>query len=117
MNNRDAYEEYERDRLYEEERFDDRFWLVLREPRKSPELKGPFRSGIMPLAHTLREFMADRPRSLITVLTITSSGPLVEDGPQALEIADGRSHPVAANHRRSSLAAFADAAVGRKQVP
>jgi hypothetical protein len=84
-------------------------WLILREPGKVPERKGPF--GYIPLADTLREFMAARPSALITVLTWEneSAGPLVQDGPECLEMIDQRSASVARRHRASTRAAWADA--------
>lgn len=81
-----------------------RAWLILREPGCVPERKGPFPTRT--IAKTLREFMAARPGALIDVLT-TEGSPDIEDGTQALEIADGRSASVARRHRETTRAAFA----------
>jgi hypothetical protein len=86
------------------------FWLELREPGMVPERKGAFLSRGM--AKVLREFMAARPEAFITVVTVAGGQPHFEDGPQALEICDGRSSSIAAKHRASSAAAFARRAHG-----
>lgn len=85
---------------------EDRFWLILREPGCVPERKGSWPASMM--ASVLREFMEARPMAFITVLTLGHSGdPIVQDGPECLEMIDGRSAPRAARHRESSRAAFA----------
>ena len=81
-------------------------WLELREPRCVPIRKGPFQQSN--LAEILREYMDARPKAFITVVTIHRDGPHFEDGPQALEIIDGRSSRRAARHRKTSAAAFAE---------
>lgn len=81
-------------------------WLILREPGKVPERKGPFDCGR--LAPVLRELMHVRPAAFITVLTWhDGAGPSVQDGPECLEMIDGRSRPIAKRHRASTAAAFA----------
>ncbi len=79
-------------------------WLILREPGCVPERKGPFPPQT--LAATLREFMDARPSAFITVVEIHGPEISVEDGPQCLEILDGRSAATAAKHRATSCAAF-----------
>lgn len=84
---------------------DDRFWLILRGPRCVPERKGSWPAGMM--AKVLREFMKVRPGEFITVLTLGHDGdPIVQDGPECLEMIDGRSAARAKRHRASSLEAF-----------
>lgn len=78
-------------------------WLILREPRRVPERKGPFPPET--LAATLREFMEARPNAFITVLRCEGE-PDVQDGPECLEILDGRSKRTATSHRATSSAAF-----------
>lgn len=80
------------------------FWLILREPGKVPERKGSFRQEY--LATTLREFMVARPTAFITVLRLSEAGPDVQDGPECLEMLDGRTTSTAAKHRASTRAAF-----------
>ncbi|KQU77726.1 hypothetical protein ASD12_18165 [Mesorhizobium sp. Root102] len=81
-------------------------WLELREPRCVPERKGPFKQPA--LAATLREFMDARPQAFITVISFDSYGrPSLQDGPEALLIADGRSRGRADRHRKTSIEAFA----------
>lgn len=84
-------------------------WLILREPGKVPERKGPFPHRT--LRKTLREFMAARPSAFITVVEIHGTEISVEDGPQCLEVLDGRSASTAAAHRESTRKAFAERAV------
>ena len=80
-------------------------WLILREPGRVPQIKGPFHARTF--AATLREVMKARPSAFITVLTWHHYGPHVEDGPEALEIIDRRSASTAKRHRQSTAAAFA----------
>lgn len=86
----------------------DHFWLYLRKPGNVPERKGPFRHA--DTKATLREFIAARPGEFITVVTLCHDGPHFEDGPQVLEILDGRSRGKAEKHRNSIDAAFANPA-------
>ncbi len=82
----------------------DRFWLILREPGMVPDRKGPWKH-----AHTakiLREFMVARPTAFIDVLTIGHDGtPDVQHGPEALQMADGRSMSVGRKHNERTRAA------------
>lgn len=84
-------------------------WLILREPGKVPERKGPFRPEAMKA--TLREFMEARPSAFITVVDVSDGEIIVEDGPQCLEILDMRCSPTAKKHRASSSLAHASAAL------
>lgn len=83
-----------------------RFWLVLQEPRRVPERKGPWlKTG---MATILREFMAARPSAYIHVLTVDETGePHVEHGPETLQMIDGRSMTTGAKHNASVQAAHA----------
>lgn len=81
-------------------------WLILREPGKVPERKGPFPHSN--IAVVLREFMKARPSAYITVLTWGGNEPDVQDGPECLEMADGRSSSIASRHRSSTIAASGD---------
>lgn len=81
-------------------------WVILRKPGCVPERKGPFR-GVDQIKGFLIEAFDHRPDALATVLTVCSDGDLsVEDGPQWLEIADGRQRYRADRHRASTRAAF-----------
>lgn len=83
-------------------------WLELREPGCVPELKGPFPAHAF--VQTMKEFLAARPSAFITVLTITDGGyPVLQDGPEALEMADGRLKHLARRHRESTRMAHAGA--------
>ncbi|MEH0194597.1 hypothetical protein V7S57_02560 [Caulobacter sp. CCNWLY153] len=76
----------------------DRFWLILKEPGRVPELKGPWLNGKGVMTKTLREFIAARPTAYIDVLSWGASGPLVQHGPEALQVLDGRSMGVGRKH-------------------
>lgn len=86
-----------------------RRWLILREPGCVPQMKGPFHCDN--LAATLREFMEARPTAFVTVLTILWGEPHVQDGPECLQMLDGRSASTAAKHRVSTKAAYAAGAL------
>lgn len=86
---------------------DGKCWLELREPGSVPTLKGPFRSAT--IARTLREFFDARPAAFVTVITIDGMGPLLQDGPECLMMADGRSAKRAKRHIATSNAAHAQA--------
>lgn len=87
-----------------------KFWLILQEPRRVPERKGPWQ--VRDIAKVLREFMAARPAAYITILTVDDEGtPWVQHGPEWLEMIDGRSRSVAARHNRNVAAAHATQAV------
>lgn len=82
--------------MQDQEQHKSRFWLELREPRRVPERKGPWLlTGLAPI---LREFMAARPTAYITVVTIGHDGPDFQDGPEALQMADGRSMSTGSKH-------------------
>jgi len=82
-----------------------RFWLELREPGCSPVRKGSW--ALRDMARVLREFMEARPRAFITVITVDADGhPDLQDGPEALMVADGRSIPTARRHWKTTRAAF-----------
>lgn len=91
-----------------------KFWLELREPRRVPERKGPWSSGMV--ATVLREFMAARPSAYITVVTIDANGPSFADGPETLQMADGRSMSTGAKHIRRTAEAHADARAALTQT-
>lgn len=80
-------------------------WFILREPGCVPELKrtAPGKDMIF-----LREIMDARPTALITVLTINEDRePMVQDGPECLEMLSSRHRGRAKRHRASTKAAFA----------
>lgn len=88
-----------------------RFWLELREPGCAPVRKGSWR--LRDMARVLREFMEARPRAFITVITVDADGsPALQDGPEALMMADGRSIPTACRHIRTTREAFATLTTG-----
>jgi hypothetical protein len=76
----------------------DRFWLEVREPGKAPERKGSWPSRL--LASMLREAIAARPEAYITVLRLSHDGPQIQDGAEALQMADARSMSVGAKHMK-----------------
>jgi len=90
------------------ERNRNRFWLVLQEPGRVPERKGPWlRTGMAPI---LRDFMKLRPTAYIHVLTVDDFGePWVEHGPEALQILDARSMGTGKKHNERVRAAHAEA--------
>lgn len=81
-------------------------WLILREPGRVPILKGPFHCER--LTATLREWMVARPSAFITVLNIIDGYPIVQDGPECLQMLDGRFAATAKRHRASTRTAFAN---------
>lgn len=84
---------------------EDKFWLILREPGCVPDLKGPWPHASTKMV--LREFLEARPSAFVTVLSWGDGGyPIVQDGPQCLEMLDGRSRYTAQRHRETSAAAF-----------
>lgn len=87
---------------------EDRFWLIVREPGMVPDRKGPWPHR--DTARVLREFIAARPRAFLDVLTVDEDGtPWVEHGPQALQMADGRSMSVGSKHNARVRAAAEEA--------
>lgn len=83
----------------------ERFWLILKEPGRQPELKGSWL--LTSMAATLREFIAARPTAYIDVLTWGEGGPIVEHGPQALQVLDGRSMATGRKHNERTREAHA----------
>lgn len=73
-------------------------WIIVTDPGCVPQRKGPIRDG-RHLVEFLRELMEGRPTSHLIVARIDGDQLHVEDGTQALEIADGRSAPTARKHR------------------
>lgn len=89
-------------------------WVVIRDPGCVPDLKGPFRP--VQVAPFLREVFECRPRSFVEVLTVTHGGIVsVQDGPECLEMTDGRSAPIARKHRARLSASLLDG-LGEKIV-
>jgi hypothetical protein len=82
-----------------------RTWFILREPNRVPERKGPFPPAMV--KGFLLELMGARPDALITVLSTSDDCPCVQDGPECLEMIDGRYRARAARHRKTSRAAWA----------
>lgn len=81
-----------------------RFWLIVHKPGNVPERKGSW--PITEMTKVLREFIAARPDSYLHVVTIDRDGvPEVEHGPEALQMADGRSMSVGRKHNARTLAA------------
>lgn len=80
-------------------------FFILRGPGTVPEIKRCVEGGEMAF---LKELLEGRPQELVTVVTPDDvHGPMVEDGPQALEIYHGRYRHLARRHRASTKAAFA----------
>ena len=80
-------------------------WFILREPGRVPELKSASNSHAMAF---LRDLMEVRPAAIITVLTIDEDRvPMVQDGPECLEMLSSRHRGRARRHRASTKAAFA----------
>src|SRR5690606_21691982 len=73
-----------------------RFWLSLREPGCIPDRKGPWPKD--QTAKVLREFIAERQTAYIDYITIGDDGPLIEHGPEVLQMVDGRSMSVGRKH-------------------
>lgn len=87
-------------------------WFILREPGCVPQLKGPFPpEQVKPFLVELTTFRQD---ALITVLRLGDDGmPDVQDGPECLEILDGRLRARAARHRARSAEAWRSPSSGR----
>ena len=85
---------------------DDRFWLIVHSPGCIPERKGWWKQAQFRMV--MREFIAAYPTSYLHVLTLDAFGdPHVEHGPEALQMADGRSMSVGRKHNARTLAAHA----------
>lgn len=87
-------------------------WVVIRDPGCVPDLKGPFLDS--QIADFLREVFKHRQQSFVEVVTVHDSGIDVQDGPEALDVIDGRSAPVARAHRKRLSAPPAPA--GREAI-
>jgi hypothetical protein len=85
-----------------------RFWLIVHEPGKVPDRKGSWPRSQLP--QIMREFIAARPNAYLTVLTVGADGsPDVQHGPEALQMADGRSMRTGSTHNARTLAAHTEA--------
>ena len=80
-------------------------WIELREPGRVPVRKGPFNRPA-DLKKFLIELFDYRQSALVTVVTLHDSGPEFQDGPECLEMMDGRQHRRARRHRENSAAAW-----------
>jgi hypothetical protein len=85
-----------------------RFWLIVHEPGKVPDRKGPWlHTGFR---EVMRDFIGAYPTAYLTVLTVDADGtPWVQHGPEALQMADGRSMSVGRKHNARTLAAHSSA--------
>lgn len=80
-------------------------FFILRAPGMVPEVKRCIEGKEMPF---LKELLEARPRELVTVVTPDAvHGPMVEDGPECLQIWNGKYRHLARRHRASTKAAFA----------
>ena len=84
---------------------DNRFWLILHEPGRTPDMKGPWDGKAQ--ARVLREFMTARPTAYIDVLSVSETGPLVQHGPEVLQMIDGRSMARGRRHNAQTREAHA----------
>lgn len=76
---------------------DFRSWILVRDPNCVPAQKGPFRPD--QVAPFLRELMAARPYSYLTVVTVHDDRQISsQDGPECLMMLDGRSRRTAMAH-------------------
>lgn len=75
-------------------------WIIIRDPSCVPDRKGPFPDHLV--KQFLREALEARMGSFVTVATINGTDLSVEDGPQYLEIMDGRFRSLARRHREST---------------
>lgn len=80
-------------------------WIEMREPGGAPERKGPFNDGEH-LKQFLIELFDHRPSALVTVIFMHPCGPSLQDGPECLEMMDGRCRNRASRHRANSAAAW-----------
>lgn len=80
-------------------------WIELREPGCVPERKGAF-TTLAQLKAFLIEIFDRRPTALVTVVTIHEGGPSFQDGPECLEMMDGRQRRRAERHRQSTKHAW-----------
>jgi hypothetical protein len=75
-------------------------WIIIRDPGCVPDRKGPFPDVMV--KQFLVEALEARMGSFVTVATIDGTDLRVEDGPQCLEIMDGRYRHLARRHRAST---------------
>lgn len=80
-------------------------WIELREPGCVPERKGAFTTPAQ-LKAFLIELFDCRPTALVTVVMIHSEGPDFQDGPECLEMMDGRQRKRAERHRQNTKQAW-----------
>lgn len=78
--------------------------FIFREPGCVPQYKRCVAGSEMKF---LRELMDARPNAFITLVQTGENGPLVWDGPEYMQIMDGRQRHRARRHRESTRAAFA----------
>ena len=78
-------------------------WFELREPGCVPQRTGPIPAT--EVAAFLRDLFAHRPRAYVTVITVGHDGPSLQDGPECLQMLDGRSMSTGRKHIASSSAA------------
>lgn len=80
-------------------------WIELREPGCTPVRKGPFKEP-KHLKAFLIELFNGRKSALVTVMSISTSGPDFQDGPECLEMMDRRYRGLAARHRANTAEAW-----------
>lgn len=74
-------------------------YIVIRDPGCTPDRKGPFPPKRV--AGFLGEAMAARPFSYLEVITVHEDAEItVQDGPECLQLLDGRSMAVARRHNQ-----------------
>lgn len=77
--------------------------FILRAPGCVPQIKRCVEGGECDF---LKELLRVRPGEFVTVLTWNDGEPYAEDGPQQLEIWDGRCRHMAKRHRTSTDTSF-----------
>ena len=77
--------------------------FILRSPGCIPQIKRCVEGEEMPF---LKELLEVRPGELVSVLTWNNGEPYVEDGPQVLEMWNGKYRHLARRHRASTDTAF-----------
>lgn len=80
-------------------------WVVIRDPGCVPQRKGPIAPG--ELARFLREAFEARPISYVEVVSATGSEIDIQDGPECLQMLDGRSMAAGSRHNARLRAARA----------
>lgn len=94
---------------------EEKSWIVIRDPQCVPDVKGPFAPG--DVAPFLREVFAARPFSYVEVVSIEDGAILVQDGPEALQMLDGRSMSVGRAHNARLRSREVDPAAAIPQSP